>query len=75
MFRFRLQEVKHDITPILEEKRKTADRLLEQVLAQKFKEALLSNLALLLQLEKKLHELELQYVCLIQCGQHTEQLD
>ena len=39
--------------PILEEKRKTADRLLEQGLTQKFKEALLSNLALLLQLDKK----------------------
>jgi len=53
LFRFRLQEVKRDRAPILEEKRKTADRLLEQGLTQKFKEALLSNLALLLQLDKK----------------------
>ena len=75
MFRFSLQEVKRDRAPILEEKRKTVDRLLEQGLMQKFKEALLSNLALLLQLDKKLLELEMQYVCLIQCGQHAEQLD
>jgi len=75
LFRFRLEEVKHDQAPIIEEKRKTADRLLEHGLTQELKEALLSKLALLLQLDQKLHELEMQYVCLIQCGQHAKQLE
>jgi uncharacterized protein YpiB (UPF0302 family) len=75
LFRFRLEEVKHDQAPIIEEKRKTADRLLEQGLTQELKEALLSNLDLLLQLDQKLLELDMQYMCLIQCGQHAEQLE
>ncbi len=75
MFRFRLEEVKRDRAPIIEEKRKTSDRLLEQGLTQELKEALLSRLVLLLQLDQKLHELEMQYVCIIQCGQHAEQLE
>jgi hypothetical protein len=75
LFRFRLEEVKRDQAPIIEEKRKTSDRLLEQGLTQELKEALLSRLVLLLQLDQKLHELEMQYVCIIQCGQHAEQLE
>jgi hypothetical protein len=75
LFRFRLEEVKRDRAPIIEEKRKTSDRLLEQGLTQELKEALLSRLVLLLQLDQKLHELEMQYVCIIQCGQHAEQLE
>ena len=65
-FKQRLAEINEERRDILEQKKQTVDRMMDGDLGQDLQDALLDNLTLLMQLERRLNDLEIMYFCLIQ---------
>ena len=65
-YKQRLAEINEERRDILEQKKQTVDRMMDGDLGQDLQDALLDNLTLLMQLERRLNDLEIMYFCLIQ---------
>ncbi len=66
--KLQLEQARQGRIEAAEEKRITADRLLERNLRPQLRNILLENLALIKQLDLRLNDLEIQYESLIECN-------